>query len=83
MATKPILGENLNVLYFGVAWESTEYISRSESYSVLSPFLSKLRYAYRRNRQNLFYLLVYFKKLISICLFYLQNSIFSVSLTMF
>ena len=35
--------------------------SRSESYSVLSPFLSKLRYAYRRNRQNLFYLLVYFK----------------------
>ena len=37
------------------------YISRSESYSVLSPFLSKLRYAYRRNRQNLFYLLVYFK----------------------
>ena len=36
-------------------------ISRSESYSVLTPFLSKLRYAYRRNRQNLFYLLVYFK----------------------
>ena len=36
-------------------------ISRSESYSVLYPFLSKLRYAYRRNRQNLFYLLVYFK----------------------
>ena len=36
-------------------------ISRSESYSVLSPFLSKLRYAYCRNRQNLFYLLVYFK----------------------
>ena len=35
--------------------------SRSESYSVLSPFLSKLRYAYRRNRQNLLYLLVYFK----------------------
>ena len=35
--------------------------SRSESYSVLSPFLSKLRYAYRRNRQNLFCLLVYFK----------------------
>ena len=35
--------------------------SRSESYSVLSPFLSKLRYTYRRNRQNLFYLLVYFK----------------------
>ena len=37
------------------------YKSRSESYSVLSPFLSKLRYEYRRNRQNLFYLLVYFK----------------------
>ena len=35
--------------------------SRSESYSVLSPFLSKLRYAYRRIRQNLLYLLVYFK----------------------
>ena len=36
-------------------------IPRNESYSVLSPFLSKLRYEYRRNRQNLFYLLVYFK----------------------
>ena len=35
--------------------------SRSESYSVLSPFLSKLRYAYRWNRENMFYLLVYFK----------------------
>ena len=39
----------------------TFYMSRSESYSVLSPFLSKLRYAYRRNRQNLLYLLVYVK----------------------
>ena len=43
------------------ALKQKKYISRSESYSVLSPFLSKLRYAYRRNRQNLFYLLVYFK----------------------
>ena len=40
-----------------------EIVSRSESYSVLSPFLSYrlFRYAYRRNRQNLFYLIVYFK----------------------
>ena len=37
------------------------YISRSESYSVLSPLLSKLRYAYRRNRKNTLYLRVYFK----------------------
>ena len=36
-------------------------ISRSESYSVLSQFLSKLRYAHRWNRENMFYLLVYFK----------------------
>ena len=36
-------------------------ITRSESYSVLSPFLSKLRYAYRWNRKNMFYLLIYFK----------------------
>ena len=38
-------------------WENICFIhiSRSESYSVLSPFLSKLRYAYRRNRQNLFH----------------------------
>ena len=36
-------------------------IFRTDSYSVLSPFLFKLRYAYRRNGQNMFYLLVYFK----------------------
>ena len=51
------------VVLFGVICMVTHEftISRSESYSVLSPFLSKLRYAYHRNRQNLFYLLVYFK----------------------
>ena len=58
--------------------------SRSESYSVLSPFLSKLIYAYRRNRKKMSYLLVYLKIESEIAvksykqyfLFYLQNSIF-------
>ena len=62
-------------------------VFRTDSYSVLSLFLIKLRYAYRRNRQNMFDLLVYFKieseiavKVISnICLFYLQKSIFCYS----
>ena len=35
--------------------------SRSEPYRVLSQFLSTLRYTYRRNCKNTFYLLVYFK----------------------
>ena len=71
---------------------SRAYLSCSESYSVPSPFLSKLRYAYRWNRKNTFYLLVYFKieseiavksyKHYSFVLhLYLQK--FSVSFTMF
>ena len=39
-------------------------IPRTESYSVLYTFLSKLRCAYRRNRQNImFYVFLRFKRL--------------------
>ena len=66
-------------------------ISRSKSYSILSQVLSKLRYAYRRNRQNMFYHLVYFKieseiavksyKRYFVC--FISKNACSVSLTMF
>ena len=47
---------------FRVVFENSTFNKfHSESYSVLSPFLSKLRYAYHRNRKNMFYLLVQFK----------------------
>ena len=60
-------------------------VSRSESNSVLSLVLSKLRYTYSRNPQNKFYLLVYFNIESEIavksykqykCMFYLHKSIF-------
>ena len=51
-----------NTRMFRVVFENSTFNKfHSESYSVLSPFLSKLRYAYHRNRKNMFYLLVQFK----------------------
>ena len=65
--------------------------SRTELFSVSSPILLKLRYAYRRNRQIMFYRLVYFKIKLERAVksykqyFFVQSpkQPFSVSLTMF